>query len=284
MATILIYSEKQSLLQELKTIADLIAGSLGMEVKAATIADEAFLADTAAVAAALAPAAAGAAIVLLASNRRGRELAGYLAQKLEAGCLTDINALDVEGGEVVAQRNALGGATVAKQMVSTSQKVFALTPRSYAPSDVGAVETLNAAAGVVRRQGVKPKSGDSVDIEAATVLVAVGQGLENQSDLAVVENIAKSLGGEVACSKPVATDRKWLSEERIIGLSGKKCKPELAIMMGISGQVQFTVGIRDAKTIVSINSEENAFMNQMSDYYLVADIKNVLGDLEKALG
>lgn len=281
MATILIYSEKEALVRELMTAAAVISAPLGMEVRAVTIDKSEVLADTAAVAAALA--AVGGDIILLASNRRGRELAGRLAQDLGAGCLTDVNALSVEGGAVVCLRNALGGATVASQVITTAQQVIAVSPRSFAPAEGGSIETLAGGSPAVTLVGVQAKGGDSVDIEAAEILVAVGQGLEDQSDLPAVEAIAKSLGGEIACSKPVATDRKWLSEERIIGLSGKKCKPELAILMGISGQVQFTVGIRDAKTIVSINSDENAFMNQMSDYYLVADLKDVLGDLQKAL-
>ena len=95
----------------------------------------------------------------------------------------------------------------------------------------------------------------------------------------MVEELANKLGGQVACSKPVATDKKWLSEERVIGLSGKQCKPDLAILLGISGQVQFTVGIRDAKTIVAVNSDENAVINQMADYVLTADLHEVVPEL-----
>ena len=57
----------------------------------------------------------------------------------------------------------------------------------------------------------------------------------------------------------MATDKKWLSEERIIGLSGKKCKPQLALLFGISGQVQFTVGIRDAKVICLLYTSHEDF-------------------------
>ncbi|HAA08504.1 MAG TPA: electron transfer flavoprotein subunit alpha/FixB family protein, partial [Syntrophomonas sp.] len=130
---------------------------------------------------------------------------------------------------------------------------------------------------------VRSKAGDSVDIEAAEILVVVGQGMESQDDLPLAQELAQKLGGEVACTKPVATDKKWLSEERIIGLSGKKCKPQLALLFGISGQVQFTVGIRDARVIASINTDENASMNQMADYILTADLKEVLAEMNKAL-
>ena len=228
-----------------------------------------------------------ASIILLSSNRRGKELAGRLAQSLAAGCLSDVNSLKASNGKIECLRNALGGATVATQQIETENQVIAIMPKAFepAPESSGSLNDLavDVQASAIKVLEVKPKAGDSVDIEAADILVAVGQGLENQGDLAQVEAIAKALGGEVACSKPVATDKKWLSEERIIGLSGKKCKPSLAILLGISGQVQFTVGIRDSKTIVAINNDENADIMKMADYVMVADVEDVLPELLKAL-
>lgn len=308
MAGILVYSDKASCALELITAAQLIAKDLGLPVQAVSINDgdqatelgkraETYkidnaainLADTAAVSAALKQAAdqLSANIILLSSNRRGKEIAGRLAQALGAGCLTDVNSLQVNNGKIECSRNALGGATVATQVVEGENQVIAIMPKSFeqASEASGSVSdlTVEVKAGVKVIE-VKSKTGDSVDIEAADILVAVGQGLENQSDLGKVEALAKALGGEIACSKPVATDKKWLSEERIIGLSGKKCKPSLAIILGVSGQVQFTVGIRDAKTIVAVNNDENAYMLQMADYVMVADLEDVLPELVKALG
>ncbi len=307
MAGIMIYSDKTSYALELITVAQMMAKDLGLPVQAVSINDAAQatelakrvetykvdnaaiqLADTAAVAAALKQAAqqVSANIILLSSNRRGKEIAGRLAQCLGAGCLTDVNSFKVNGGKIECSRNALGGATVATQQIEVENQVIALMPKAFEPA-AEASGSLNDLAVDVKATlkvvEVKSKAGDSVDIEAADILVAVGQGMENQGDLGKVEAIAKALGGEVACSKPVATDKKWLSEERIIGLSGKKCKPSLAILLGISGQVQFTVGIRDAKTIVAINNDENADIMKMADYVMVADVEEVLPELLKAL-
>jgi len=308
MAGILIYSDKTSYALELITAAQMLAKDLGLPLQAVSINDAAQadelakrvetykidnaainLADTAAVAAALKQAAQklSASIILLSSNRRGKELSGRLAQSLAAGCLSDVNSLKASNGKIECLRNALGGATVATQQIETEIQVIAIMPKAFepAPESSGSLNdlTVDIKASAIKVLEVKPKAGDSVDIEAADILVAVGQGLENQGDLAQVEAIAKALGGEVACSKPVATDKKWLSEERIIGLSGKKCKPSLAILLGISGQVQFTVGIRDSKTIVAINNDENADIMKMADYVMVADVEDVLPELLKAL-
>jgi electron transfer flavoprotein alpha subunit len=307
MANVLIYSDKANMALELITAAKEIGADA---VKAVTINDndaaqalvdagaEVFniendaitIADTAAVASALAQAVEqlGADTVLLSSNRRGKEIAGRLAQIINAGCLTDVTALQVNGDKIECQRNALGGATVATQTITEAKKVIAIRPRTFDPAAAGTGGSLNslqveAKPSALKLVEVRSKAGDSVDIEAAEILVVVGQGMESQDDLPLAQELAQKLGGEVACTKPVATDKKWLSEERIIGLSGKKCKPQLALLFGISGQVQFTVGIRDARVIASINTDENASMNQMADYILTADLKEVLAEMNKAL-
>lgn len=308
MAGFLVFSENNDLALELVTAANSLKAvavsactinnneqaqalaATGIQVYAVND-EDLLMADVGAIAAAVSQVAdkAGADTVLLASNRRGKELAGRLAQVMDAGCLTDVTALSIEGERILCQRNALGGATVATQYIDAGRKVIAIRPRTFeaaAGAGTGAVDEVEVE---VKKSGVtvlefKSRAGDSVDIEAAEVLIAVGQGLNSKDDLSAVEELAKKLGGEVACSKPVATDKGWLSEERIIGLSGKKCKPELAILMGISGQVQFTVGIRDAKTIVAINSDENASINQMADYIITADLHDVVAEMNQKLG
>lgn len=308
MAGFLVFSENNDLALELVTAANSLKAvavsactinnneqaqalaATGIQVYAVND-EDLLMADVGAIAAAVSQVAdkAGADTVLLASNRRGKELAGRLAQVMDAGCLTDVTALSIEVERILCQRNALGGATVATQYIDAGRKVIAIRPRTFeaaAGAGTGAVDEVEVE---VKKSGVtvlefKSRAGDSVDIEAAEVLIAVGQGLNSKDDLPAVEELAKKLGGEVACSKPVATDKGWLSEERIIGLSGKKCKPELAILMGISGQVQFTVGIRDAKTIVAINSDENASINQMADYIITADLHDVVAEMNQKLG
>ncbi|WP_054694119.1 electron transfer flavoprotein subunit alpha/FixB family protein [Syntrophomonas palmitatica] len=307
MAAILIYSDKDKLALELVNGAKSLgassikAVSINNESQAATLAGagaEAFsikneaisVVDVSAMASALAQAAVklGADTVLLSSDRRGKELAGRLAQVMEAGCLTDISAINVNGDIIECQRNALGGATVATQYVASAKKVLAVRPKTFEAAAAGQGQAssleVEVKTSAVKLVEVKQKGGDTVDIEAAEVLVAVGQGLNSQDDLPMVEELARKLGGEVACSKPVATDKKWLSEERVIGLSGKKCKPQLALLFGISGQVQFTVGIRDAKVIAAVNSDENAAINQMADYILTADLHDVIKDMNKTVG
>jgi len=311
MAGILIYSDKNQLALEILTAGKLIANDNGLKIKAVSINNdeqaeklaakgaetykimnpELSLSDTAAMASALLQVTQKLDVdtVLLSSNRRGKELAGRLAQLINAGCLTDVKSLKTENGSIECVRNVLGGATVAVQQVISDKKVIAISPKAFKEAENEVGGSINECEVDIQTSGIKlietrDKTGDSVDIEAAEILVVVGQGVESQEDLPVIMEIAKKLGGEVACSKPVATDKKWFGEERIVGLSGKICKPELAVILGVSGQVQFIVGIRDAKAIVSINNDEKAYMNQIADYVLVADLKGILPELMKAIG
>lgn len=302
---ILVYSEHTLRVRELITAAQtleekvtaLVAGDASQAQDLAhTGAEVAFieqdlpLSDTAAMAEIVAQAAAAvnADIVLLASNRRGKELAGRLAQKIGAGCLTDLCSLELAGGELKGVRNTLGGATEATQAITSVKKVVTVSPKAYEQAGStgnGSVSTLSVTMPekkiTLKESRVREK--DNIDIEAAGVIVAVGQGLDDKATLDLADEVAKGLGGVLACSKPVATDRKWLSEERVVGLSGKICAPELALVLGISGQVQFTVGIRDAGTIVTVNNDENAPMCKMGDYVLVSDMKEVLVLLKDAI-
>ncbi len=306
MKNILVYSDRPSTAAELVSAGLLISAATGGTLRAVSVNDadlSAFLAargidvleiraegdplaDAMQMAAALKDAAeqSGAGIILLSSGRRGKEIAGRLAQEIGAGCLTDVGRLDVAAGRITGVRYALGGATEVFQSVATERQVLALRPGVFpmAPEGTpGTVQSLDVQlpAPRIRLRGVNAKAGDGADIEKAEVLVIVGQGLADREDLILAERIARALGGEVACTKPVATDRRWLPEDRIVGLSGKACRPSLALLLGVSGQVQFTVGIRDAGTIASINRDDQAPVTSLSDYFLPADLKTVLPEL-----
>lgn len=290
MSGILLYADKPHLFRELRTAADIIADGAPIKALACTCdhgADQAGAADTYKVeieavdAASIASIFADAAsmldcdTILVAFDRRGKDVTGRLAQKLGAGVLTGVTSIALEDGAVVASYPSLGGAVENRAVITSDVKVFALAPNAFAEAPVGAysVETLaieHPASRVVVGEE-KPKEGSSVDVAAAEILFVVGCGVEQESSLGEIESCVAKLGGVVGCTKPVSTDRKWFSEDRIIGISGKTCKPRLAVLLGVSGQVQFWAGIRDADTIVSLNTDEHAAIASMADCSVVCD-------------
>ena len=311
MASILVFSERANLAFELLGKAKELGGQMGLDLAAAAFnpADaEAYLKrgasrvfyseqaelkdfEASVYSQALAQIAqkAGASLILLGSTRRGKELAGRLAQRLQAGCLTDVKSVEIKEGKVICVRNAFGGATEARQTITTETQVMALMARIHEPASEGEKKgelvTLHLDLKPSRVKIIKraEKDAGAVDIQGAEILVCVRQGLAKQEDLKMIEELAQALGGLVACTKPLATDLKWLPESRIVGLSGKIGKPRLALCLGLSGQVQFSVGIREAKTIMAINTDPNAYIFQIADYGMIADLHQVAPQLTAAL-
>jgi electron transfer flavoprotein alpha subunit len=227
--------------------------------------------------------------VLLGSTKRGKELVGRVAQKLNAGAVTDANDLRVSDGKLVADRYSLGGNTVASLVVNTPQKVISVMPKTFEAvrQDGKKGEVLNVdldlkdpAVKVVER---RDKAGDEVNLEEAEMLICVGRGVQNKEDLAMIEELAELISAEIGCTKTPASDWEWFSEERMVGLSGKKCKPSLYVSIGISGQIQHTVGVLDSKIIVTINTDENALMFNITDYGIVGDYAAVVPKLNEKL-
>jgi electron transfer flavoprotein alpha subunit len=226
-------------------------------------------------------------LVLVGSTRTGKEIAAIVAQILEAGCITDATDLKINNGTLLAERYSFGGSTVASVSINTPKKVIAIMPRAFplaAPSG-GSGETVNFTPDgisqkvtLVQRQ---EKQTDSTPIEEAESLVCIGRGLAKKEDITIIESLAKSLKAEIGCTRPLTHDWQWLSENREVGLSGKKCKPALCVSIGISGQIQHTVGIRNSKVIVAINKDKNAPIFKTADYGIVADLYDVVPRLTK---
>ena len=232
---------------------------------------------------------AEADIILMASTRRGRELAPRLAQKLSAGCVTDATSLSLQDGRVVAERRALGGNTISKETISSPQQVIAVMPRLFdaEPGGEGGGEvvqvTLDLEPSATKLVERRPKEAGGVNIEEAEVLVCIGRGLSEESDLAMIQNLADTLGGVVGCTRALSHEYHWLSEEQMVGLSGKVSSPSLYIGIAISGQIQHTVGILDSEVIVAINKDKNAPIFKIADYGIVGDLYQVVPRLIEQL-
>jgi electron transfer flavoprotein alpha subunit len=228
-------------------------------------------------------------VILIGSSRRGKELAARLAQKLNAGCITDATGIELKGSDLLVHRYTLGGNTVSSEMLQTAKKVISVLPKAFekAPKSPGQGEAVEAAVTVkeprVKIVETKTKAGDVVSLEDAQTLVCIGRGLNKKEDMLMVESLAKVLNAEIGCTRPLSHEWQWLSEQREVGLSGKKCKPRLCVELGISGQIQHTVGVRDSKVIVAINKDKTAPIFEMADYGIIGDIYEVVPKLSEKL-
>jgi electron transfer flavoprotein alpha subunit len=114
-----------------------------------------------------------------------------------------------------------------------------------------------------------------VDITKADIIVGVGRGIKEQSNLPIIEDFADAIGGVLACSRPIV-DAGWLPKDRQVGSSGKTVKPKLYIALGISGAFQHIVGMKSADTIIAVNKDPNAPIFNEADYGIVDDLFKVV--------
>src|SRR5277367_2702890 len=141
------------------------------------------------------------------------------------------------------------------------------------------VENVSAAvadgAARVTPHEVFQEAKQAVDLSQAEVIVAVGRGIKEQKNLALAEELAKVLGGEVAASRPIC-DNGWLPLERQIGSSGQTVAPKLYFALGISGAIQHIVGMKGSRTIVAINKDSEAPIFEIADVGVVGNLFDVV--------
>jgi electron transfer flavoprotein alpha subunit len=313
MSSVLVFSERETLALELLTGGRDIAAARGASLVVALLgegaadradacfahgAEKAYLAsdtalspyqaDTYAEALAQIVKEANADLVLIGSSRRGRTLAPRLAQKLGAGCVTDASNLAVQDGRLVSQRLALGGNTLKEETITSDVAVISVTAGTFeAAPNGGPADVVEAAVSLTPSRAKtiesRVKEMGAVNVEEADRLVCMGRGVANKDDIPLLEALAAALNGEVVGTRPLAYEYEWISEDRMIGISGKTVSPQLYVAVGVSGQIQHTVSIRGSKIILAINKDKNAPIFEMADYGIVGDLYEIIPRLTEAL-
>lgn len=230
------------------------------------------------------------ALVLVGSTRRGKAIAGRLAARLGTSVLTDVlefqksdSAIEVRrmifGGGAVRAERAAAGVVLATVAAGVFEAALADASRTGPIEEAAFVEPDWQAK--LRQRMPLPKA--SVHLDAARRVVTAGRGLASQDDLKLVESLARLLGAEVACTRPLAEGLGWLPVERYIGISGATVKPDLYLGVGVSGQVQHMIGMYGSRVVVAINKDANAPIFAQADYGIVADLYSILPVLIAAL-
>lgn len=227
-------------------------------------------------------------VILIGGTLRGKDLAARLAAELDAPLFTDAANLRVEDGRLVADRFVYGGSGIVTQAATARPQMATIAPHAFpAPEKdprLGEVREVDVRVdGRVRVVERRPPDDQGVDLAAARAVVGMGRGLAEPADLSMIEELARTLGGAVGCTRPVAEDLGLLPPSRNIGISGQRIAPDVYVAVGISGQVQHMVGVRDAKVVVAINTDENAPVFAAADYGLVGDARQVVPALTEEL-
>ena len=120
-------------------------------------------------------------------------------------------------------------------------------------------------------------------IAQAERVVSAGKGIGGKKNMKLIEDLAKAAGAAIGSSRPVAETLKYVPLNRYVGMSGQKFTGNLYIACGISGAVQHLKGIKDASTIVAINTNAGTPIFKNCDYGIVGDVNEILPLLTAAL-
>lgn len=245
--------------------------------------------DTALAAAALAALIAdhAPAVVLVPSTTWGREVAGIVCAQLSLGLTGDAIGFEVQNGQLLALKPALGGALIAP--ITSSTLPVVATVRSgaldLAPMSGRRRCPVDVASPLLPRARVLETSftleEGTPDLTWASAVFCAGMGL-GEDGVTLLKSCAQRAGASVAATRRVC-EAGWLPRRLQVGLTGHSIAPQLYVAAGVRGAFEHLTGIRRAVTVVAINNDRQAPIFEACDFGLLGDVRTLLPLLAERL-
>jgi len=228
-------------------------------------------------------------LVLMPHTYQVRDFIPKLATAMGRTVISDCIGYKKEGNKLLFTRQMFQGKLAADVSFTADAPWFATFQNGAfrgdkveAGASAAPVETISVeiADGVVRNkpQEVFKEAKQAVDLTQAEIIIAVGRGIKEQKNIAIAQQLAEALGGELAASRPIC-DSGWLPMDRQIGSSGQTVAPKLYLALGISGAIQHIVGMKGARTIIAVNKDSEAPIFEIADYAVVGNLFDVVPPL-----
>lgn len=228
-------------------------------------------------------------VILLPGTANGSDLAPRLAARVGGACLLDCAWLRPAPRGLLAARWAHDDRALERWHVPEGTTLVATLrpgsrgaprPRPRQPQ----IEKLRVPGQAPRSRLMRklPPDPRSVRLAEADRIVAAGLGIGSPELVPAVQELADELDAALGASRPVA-DRGWLPFDRQIGTTGQQVSPRLYVAIGVSGATQHLAGVREAETVVAINTDPACPMMARATLAAVGDAGEVVPALRRRL-
>ncbi|OYY71893.1 electron transfer flavoprotein subunit alpha/FixB family protein [Sphingomonas sp. 28-63-12] len=216
------------------------------------------------------------------STSTGKNIAPRVAALLDVMQISDI--LSVEGDNSFT-RPIYAGNAIATVKSSDAKLVLTVRGTAFAKAETsGGSGTIEAVAstgdkGTSTFISSEIAKSERPELTSAKIIVSGGRALQNSENFhTIIEPLADKLGAGVGASR-AAVDAGYVPNDYQVGQTGKIVAPEVYIAVGISGAIQHLAGMKDSKTIIAINKDEDAPIFQVADIGLVGDLFKIVPEL-----
>ncbi len=220
----------------------------------------------------------GVQTLLGLTSAQGKELLPRIAAALDAPLVMD--CIDINLPEHTVKKSQFSGKTIAVIKVNGFCYIYGIRPNVFEakPSrneaEVIAFQTDLESDGLVVKE-IRQDATRGIDLSEADIIISGGRGLKNSDNFRLLFECADLIGAAVGASR-VAVDAGWVPHSMQVGQTGATVSPKVYIACGISGSVQHFAGMKTSGLIVAINTDPEANIVKNCDYYIVADLFEIV--------